>query len=121
MGHVFVFLLIVIALSSLSVEAVERRRPRNPHHARTASFEYNVNSPNTQESVLGGARCEIPLPPEVKAPKNNIWDHLHSSQGEEVKKWLKKQPELNISGGYSDHKNYISTIQLMQPNKSDVR
>ena len=116
MGSATLFKLIYIVLSLLSEQVwALRDHSRNNHHGRKAYVEYDINSPKSHRCLLGGAQCTVPLPPEIEAPKKNIWDHLFKSQSDAVSRWLRQQPELNLS-----EKNYIYEVQLMQPNKSDV-
>ena len=115
--------LICFALFFLSAEASGLRSRRgHAHHARTNSVESNINSPKTHQVLLNGGQCKVPLPPETKAPKLNIWDNLHRGTANDIQKWLTKEaPELNLTHAtYSTHGNYISSVDLMQPNKTDV-
>ena len=71
---------------------------------------------SSHEHLLGGAGCEIPLPPTIKAPKKNVWHGLAREDTHQVEKFVMRQKELEMT----NRKNYVSDVEFMTPNKSDV-
>ena len=60
MGAVSMFWVLCVALSFLSLEALAVRR--NIPHSRIPTKEF-ANFQSSHEHLLGGAGCEVPLPP----------------------------------------------------------
>ena len=113
------FWVICIALLVFSSEVcAARNRHWRGHGSRrfTDLAQEYADYPSSHEYLLGGAKCEIPLPPETKAPKKNIWDFLSKKESHDVQKWLMRQKELNLTS----RKVEIFDVKPMTPNKTDV-
>ena len=105
-----------LTLSLLTPDAfAAHNHPRRiPHAEKPSLLLRNEKSP--YERLLPGAGCQIPLPPEIKAPKRNVWAHLTHTEGHQISKFLHGQKELNLTR----RNNYIYDMQLTSPNKTDV-
>jgi hypothetical protein len=66
------------------------------------------------DALLAGAACTVPLPPQVKAPKKNVWSAITRQEQDDVGKFLHKQHFPNTTS--------VSAvgIDLVAPNKSEV-
>ena len=132
MGPASVLWVLCSALTLFSLDAsAARNRPRKLLHDQNPTKEY-LRYQSSHDHLLGGAGCEVPLPPEVTAPKKNIWLGLTGKDNEEVQKWLYKQKELNLTrtvgfsygvgygNGPGSNQNRILNVDSMPPNKTDV-
>jgi hypothetical protein len=96
----------------LLTSAHARRQPHlNKHRAAVAARNPDYTGP--YDALSAEAACTVPLPPEVKAPKKNVWAFLTRDEKRDVKQWLAKQHFSNTT--------YTGGAELMTPNKTDVR
>lgn len=116
MGGASVLRIVCIAFALLSLVASgARHHPRSIPHARNPSKLF-MDYESSHEHLLVGAGCEVPLPPEIHAPKKNVWAHLSRTESEQIMKWVMGQKELNLTS----QKNEVEDVQLMTPNKTNV-
>ncbi|KAK3712173.1 hypothetical protein LTR37_009264, partial [Vermiconidia calcicola] len=98
----------IITALLLLVGTEGRREKHRVTRARVASQQPDF------ADLRGEAACTIPLPPEVKAPKKNVWDFLTRTESHDIAKWLATQKFPNTT------EVYRTGAELMLPNKTDV-
>lgn len=98
----------IITALLLLVGTEGRREKHRVTRARVASQQPDF------ADLRGEAACTIPLAPEVKAPKKNVWDFLTRTESHDIAKWLATQKFPNTT------EVYRTGAELMVPNKTDV-
>lgn len=100
----------VIAALLLCAGADGRRQHFRKFRNTVAALNNDYTGP--YDALAADAACAVPPPPEVKAPKKNIWSFLSRDEKRGVLKWLKDQNFPNTT--------IFSGAGLMTPNKTDV-
>lgn len=89
-----------------------RRLHKHVQGGASVAGYLNADYTSPYDTLSAEAACVVPLPPQVKAPKKNVWAFLTRTEAREVTKWLAKQKFSNAT--------VFSGAQLMTPNKTAV-
>ncbi|KAH8586808.1 copper amine oxidase [Bisporella sp. PMI_857] len=84
-----------------------------------ASGYHNPEGKSHQERQTGNPVCAV-TQPTTKAPRKNIWACLTNQEVTEAIDFLYKSNELNLTKTGGSWDNSIVSIDLLQPNKTDV-
>ncbi|KAK5162859.1 uncharacterized protein LTR77_011116 [Saxophila tyrrhenica] len=89
-----------------------RSHPNRYRYSQNGGPELYNGYNAIQETILPGAGCTTRPPPEIKAPKKNVWADLTRIEKHQVGRWVKNRNEFK---GYE-----IDYMQILTPNKTDI-